>query len=163
MHKTNRLFFLLPAIVLMVAGTAIPALAGPEGTIVSKINSARGAVGLAPVDTYWDLTDDARAHSARMSDRGKIYHNSALGGVTGVWAKLGENVGMGVDLGSLHNAFMSSPGHRANILGDYNYIGVGVEADGGGALWVTVVFMKAAEGLNGGTTTTTTTTHSLRR
>ncbi|MDK1097101.1 MAG: CAP domain-containing protein [Actinomycetota bacterium] len=156
MRQTHRLFLMLVASTVMVAGMAIPALAGPEGTLVGKINSSRAASGLAPLDTYWDLTDDARAHSSRMSDRGEIYHNRSLSSVTSVWMKLGENVGMGVDIGSLHNAFMNSSSHRANVLGDYNYVGVGVKADDAGVLWVTVVFMKAADGLNGGTTTTTT-------
>jgi uncharacterized protein YkwD len=144
------------AVAVLFMGMAIPAFAGPEGTLVSKINSSRSAAGLAPLETYWDLTDDARAHSARMMDRGDIYHNPALGSVTGVWEKLGENVGMGVDLNALHSAFMNSSSHRGNILGDYNYVGVGVKTDAAGVYWVTVVFMKAAPGLNGGGTTTTT-------
>ena len=156
MRTSYRYLIAVMAIAVMVAGMAIPALAGPEGTLVSKINSSRSAAGLAPLETYWDLTDDARAHSERMMDQGSIYHNPNLGGVTGVWQRLGENVGMGVDLNALHSAFMNSSSHRANILGDYNYVGVGVKTDGAGVHWVTVVFMKAAPGLNGGSTTTTT-------
>jgi uncharacterized protein YkwD len=63
---------------------------------------------------------------------------------------------MGVDLNALHSAFMNSSSHRGNILGDYNYVGVGVKTDAAGVYWVTVVFMKAAPGLNGGGITTTT-------
>ena len=156
MRNTYRSLIMVMAVSVMVAGMAIPALAGPEGTLAGKINSSRAASGLAPLETYWDLTDDARAHSSRMMDQGSIYHNPSLSSVTGVWQKLGENVGMGVDLNALHSAFMNSSSHRANILGDYNYMGVGVKTDDAGVHWVTVVFMKAAPGLNGGTTTTTT-------
>jgi len=157
MRISYRYLVLVMAVTVMVAGMAIPALAGPEGTLVSKINSSRAASGLAPLETYWDLTDDARAHSSRMLDKGEIYHSSSLGSVTGVWEALGENVGMGVDLTGLHNAFMNSSGHKANILGNYNYVGVGVKTDDNGVNWVTVIFMRAAPGLNGGGTTTTTT------
>ena len=146
---------MLVAITVMVVGIAIPAFAGPEGTLISRINSSRSANGLAPLETYWDLTDDARAHSAAMMDRGEIFHSTSLGGVTGVWQALGENVGVGVDLNALHDAFMSSSSHRSNILGDYNYVGVGVKTDEAGNSWVTVIFMRAAAGLNGETTTTT--------
>ncbi|MCZ6630362.1 MAG: hypothetical protein O7D28_03330, partial [Actinobacteria bacterium] len=52
---------------------------------------------------------------------------------------------------SLHKAFMASAGHKANILGDYNYAGIGT-ASSDGVLYVTVVFMKKG----GGSTTTTT-------
>lgn len=156
MRSSYRYLIMVMAVSVMVAGMAIPARAGPESTLVSKINSSRAANGLAPLETYWDLTDDARAHSSRMMDQGSIYHNPSLSSVTGVWQKLGENVGMGVDLNALHSAFMSSSSHRANILGDYNYVGVGVKTDSAGVNWVTVIFMKAAPGLNGGTTTTMT-------
>ena len=146
---------MLVALSVMVVGLAIPAHAGPEGTLFSRINSSRSASGLAPLESYWDLTDDARAHSGRMMDRGSIYHNPSLGSVTSVWHALGENVGMGIDLNAMHDAFMNSPSHRANILGNYNYVGVGVKTDASGVSWVTVVFMRADPGLNGGGTTTT--------
>ena len=136
----------------------LPAHAGPAGTLLSRINNSRAAAGLAPVETYFDLTDDARAHSARMMDRGEIYHNTNLGGVTGVWQALGENVGVGWDINALHDGFMNSSGHRANILGNYNYVGIGVKQDDDGAYWVTVIFMRAEPGLNGGGEETTTTT-----
>jgi len=155
MRTSHRYLITLLALSVMVVGLAVPAQAGPEGTLFSRINSSRSASGLAPLETYWDLTDDARAHSARMMDRGSIYHNPSLGSVTGVWQALGENVGMGIDLNAMHDAFMNSPGHRANILGNYNYVGVGVKTDASGVSWVTVVFMRAEPGLNGGGTTTT--------
>jgi len=155
MRPTFRSLVIVMAVTIMVMGMAIPAFAGPEGTLVSKINSSRAANGLAPLETYWDITDDARAQSARMMDRGEIYHNPSLSSATGVWQRLGENVGMGVDLNALHSAFMNSSAHRGNILGDYNYVGVGVETDAAGVNWVTVIFMKAEPGLNGGSTTTT--------
>jgi hypothetical protein len=145
----------LIALAMLTTVLAAPAHAGPEGTLVSRINSSRAAAGLPPVETYWDLTDDARAHSARMAAEGRIFHNSALASVTGVWQALGENVGVGWDPNELHDSFMSSGPHRANVLGDYNYVGVGVKTDDDGAIWATVIFMRAAPGLNGGSTTTT--------
>jgi hypothetical protein len=51
---------------------------------------------------------------------------------------------------------MNSSGHRANILGDYNYVGVGVASDGD-VLWVTVIFMRKGAAPEPTTTTTTTT------
>ena len=35
---------------------------------------------------------------------------------------------------------MASPGHKRNILGDYNYVGIGTDTRGG-SLYVTVVFV----------------------
>ncbi len=150
MPRHRRLVAVVAATIMLV-GMAVPTSA-VEGTLVDKINSSRATNGLTPLEPYWDLTDDARTHSSRMADRGEIYHNTSLYNVTGVWQKLGENVGMGIDLNALHGAFMNSSSHRGNILGDYNYVGVGVETDAAGVYWVTVVFMKAPSGLNATTT-----------
>jgi Cysteine-rich secretory protein family len=155
MRTARRTLVLAAITAVFVSAFAIPAMAAPAGQFISKINSSRAAAGLGPLESYWDLTDDARSHSNLMADRGEIFHSSTLGSVTSVWEKLGENVGVGLDVDSLHTAFMNSPGHRGNILGDYNYVGVGVTEGADGFIWVTVIFMKAAPGLNGGTTSTT--------
>ena len=100
-----------------------------------------------------ELVPDARAHSAEMMAAGNIFHSSNLAGVASGWESLAENVGAGPSVSSLHTAFMDSAGHRRNILGDFNYAGVGVkEADG--QIWVTVIFMR--KGAAPPTTTTTT-------
>jgi len=155
---TMKRFVTLAAIAtVFIATFATPALAGAEGQFVSKINASRAAAGKAPLEVYWDLADDARAQSAAMAAKGSIYHNPGLAGVTSGWTTLAENVGVGFDVNQLHQAFMDSAPHRSNILGDFNYVGVGVKVDDAGLVWVTVVFMKAEPGLNGGGTTTTTT------
>ena len=69
MRNPVRYLIIFMAVAVMFMGMAIPAFAGPEGTLVSKINSSRSSAGLAPLETYWDLTDDARAHSSRMMER----------------------------------------------------------------------------------------------
>ena len=109
---------------------------------VALINRDRSAEGLSTLATYWDLEDDALAHTERMIDAGHIYHNPNLADVAGpVWSRLGENVGVGGTVETLHQAFMNSPGHRANVLGDYTHVGIGVQRDAASKMWVTVVFM----------------------
>lgn len=108
------------------------------------LNDERAAQGLAPLTTYWDLEDDAHAQTERMIDAGQIYHNPDLAQVVGpVWSRLGENVGVGGTVETLHRAFMNSPGHKANVLGDYTHVGIGAQRDDDQKLWVTLVFMKA--------------------
>jgi len=157
MRKLNRLVTLAIAMSVFVGAFATPALASAEGQFFSKINASRAAAGKAPLEVYWDLADDARAQSAAMAIAGKISHSPGLSGVTSGWQALAENVGVGVAVDALHQGFMASPGHRANILGDYNYIGVGVKIDEAGLIWVTTIFMKADPNHNGGGETTTTT------
>lgn len=153
MRTVRKISIVLVALVVMTVGLAVPAHAGTEGSFLSKINSSRASAGLPPLTMSSELVPDARAHSAEMMAAGNIYHSSNLAGVASGWESLAENVGAGPSVSSLHTAFMNSAGHRRNILGDFNYAGVGVkEADG--QIWVTVIFMR--KGSAPATTTTTT-------
>lgn len=147
MRTRHRVMLLVVATSLAAFGWALPAQAGAEESFVAEINTERAARGLEPMQVYWDLTDDALAHSAAMMSQDRIFHNPDLAAVTNEWQRLGENVGVGYSVGSLHDAFMNSPAHRANILGDYNYVGVGVVQGSGDVLWATIIFMRGPEGL----------------
>lgn len=131
----------------MFTGLVPQAVAGSgESSFVTSMNAERAARGLVRLEVYWDLRDDARSQSAAMNSQDKLYHNGALSSVTSGWIALGENVGVGPDVAAIQAAFMNSAPHRKNILGDYNYVGVGtVQAEG--KMWVTVVFMKGPPGL----------------
>lgn len=157
MRTARKIAIVLIALVVMTMVTALPAHAGAEGDFLSRINASRSAAGLPPVSMHSDLVPDARSHSAEMMAAGQIYHSSNLAGVASGWEALAENVGAGPSVDSLHSAFMNSAGHRANILGDYNYVGVGVAGEGD-VLWVTVIFMRKGAAPEVTTTTTTTTT-----
>lgn len=155
--KTRWLSLLL-VVALATLGLSASAGAdsGSEQSFLSAINSTRSSNGLGPLKMDGGLQSHARKHTADMIAAGKIYHSSSgeLQGAAGSgWTKLGENVGRGGSVSSLHKAFMDSSGHRANILGDYNYAGIGTDT-ANGVLYVTVVFMK--KGSTSSPTTTTT-------
>ena len=158
MRTAHKISIIVVALVVMTVGLAIPAQAGTEGAFLSKINASRAAAGLAPVSVHSDPTPDARTHSAEMMAAGDIYHTSPLSAVASGWEALAENVGAGPSVDSLHAAFMASSGHRRNILGDYNYVGIGVSQSESGQLWVTVIFMRKGAPAPAPTTTTSTTT-----
>jgi len=150
MRRTLRLLSSALSISILALGlNAAPALAAPEDSFVAKINATRGANGLAPLEVYWDLADDAEAHSKVMMSTSDLHHNPNLGSVTSGWSALAENVGVGPDVARLHEAFMDSAGHRKNILGNYNYVGVCVVRESETKIWVTVVFMRGPDGLVG--------------
>jgi uncharacterized protein YkwD len=126
--------------------------AAQETSFVSKINAERSRRNLRRLALDLQLTRVARGWSTVMTDQDRMYHNPRLGDqVRGDWTRLGENVGYSAATGAtpadlverLHTAFMNSPGHRANVLGDYNRVGVGVRIAGDGTMWVTVNFSKA--------------------
>ena len=145
--------------VLALSGAAMPAVAGQseEAAFIASINQSRASAGLNQLAGFWDLADDARVHTAEMLAAGQIYHssNSQLASYATGWSLLGENVGMGPNPSLLHQAFMNSPTHRANILGDFDLVGVGAQTDASGTMFVTVIFMKSAAPAPAPTTTTT--------
>ena len=143
---TRRIAALITAVLLVATVFAAPALASPgdEASFVSLVNSERANRGLKTLSVYWDLVDDARVHAGVMADADQIFHSSNLAGVTTGWAALGENVGVGPTVATLHAAFMNSTGHRDNILGDWDSMGVGVTFNDSGYMFVTVLFMKSA-------------------
>lgn len=146
-------------------GAAAGADSGSEQSFLSAINSTRSSSGLGSLTMDGGLQSHARRHTADMISKGDLFHSSsgALESAAGSgWSKLGENVGRGGSVSSLHQAFLDSSSHRANILGDYTHAGVGTDTSDG-VLYVTVVFMKKGETTPETTTTTeapTTTTTS---
>ncbi len=121
---------------------------GDELSFVAKLNDMRVAQGLRPLETRGALFDMARSWSGHMLAAGGISHNPNMAAqAPGNWAKLGENVGMGMDVQGLHDAFVASPSHYRNMVdGQFDAVGVGVVHRGDGMIFVTVNFMttKAA-------------------
>lgn len=147
---------LVVALATIGLGASAGADAGSEQGFLSEINASRAAAGLGPLKMDGGLQAHARKHTADMIAKGEIFHSTSaeLKAAAGSgWTKLGENVGRGGSVGSLHNAFMDSSGHRKNILGDYNYVGIGTDSKDG-VLYVTVVFMKKGETSSAPATTT---------
>ena len=162
MGRTTARSFARLLVISVVASTTIIALTGTswaaDGTHAAaelafsrRINDSRDAAGLGPLTVNLALTRVARAWSDRMAGDGEISHNPQVANqVDGDWTRLGENVGFSSRSGTtttefvdrLHDAFLASPGHRANIMGDYNQVGIGVRMTGD-TMWVTVNFMKA--------------------
>lgn len=119
-----------------------------EAEFLELINQERAADGLNPLTRLDVLVDGARGQAQAIHGAGYLFHNPDLADVTTGWYALGENVGYGPTVIALHNAFMDSPGHRANVMKDtYNYAGVGVVIDANSVIWVAVVFMYGPAGL----------------
>ncbi len=138
---------LMLAVLLPAAAPAAEARTvepGLEQQLTDLINRDRRAAGRSSLATELQLTRVARDWSQTMADARSLSHRPDLAGqISGDWQLLGENVGVGPSLSRLHDAFMASPGHKANVLGEFNRVGVGVvEADG--RLWVTVNFLRGS-------------------
>jgi len=136
--------------------------ASMESQFVAKMNAARQSAGLRPYSVASDLTSVARQHSAQMASKQELYHNPNLTSQVQNWQAVGENVGEGPTVSDIHNAFMQSPEHKANILDhDFTQVGVGVVVDKQGIIWVTEDFRQpqSSTGSSTGHSTSSTTTH----
>lgn len=143
--------FLLAQFLLPASPTAT-ATSDFESQVVDLINQERAAQGLAPLTPHYMLANAAEAHSNNMT--GGCGHaedwvsNIVEAGYT-PYSGLAENVACGqATPEQVVSAWMSSAGHRDNILGDYQHIGVGYHHAPGsfwGHYW-TVDFGKPAPG-----------------
>lgn len=149
----------LPVVITAVAAAMVlsPSLSATAGTsgdnscwrtktserdFARKMNAARDKAGVQRLRMDPELSKAARSHTQAMAKKDVLYHTPTerLKWKVTNWRVLGENVGVGGDVSSLHRAFMNSAGHRANIeYGTFKHVGVGVKR-ANGKMWVTVIF-----------------------
>jgi hypothetical protein len=147
-RPTRSLAAILLALALTL-GLAGPAAAqtlepGLEDRLVTLTNQARAREGKPPLRVELQLTRIARDWSHTMASRQELSHRPSLGSaITGSWTRTGENVGVGPSIDRIQDAFLNSPGHRRNIVGDFDRVGIGVY-ERNGRYWVTVNFVKGS-------------------
>jgi len=142
-RRTAVVIAIALAAALALLGAATPAFANDSGTLASLVNRDRAAHGLRPLARSGALDAVALNWAHHMADSGRMSHNPSLAAqVPGGWRALGENVAMGQPSPqAMETAWMNSPGHRANILGDYTHVGVAFLI-AKGQIWGVEVFAK---------------------
>jgi uncharacterized protein YkwD len=119
----------IAAMVLASSGAA--ASPSHESDFVSRINAERSARGIRTVTVKSDLVAVARSWSDQMAAAGTISHDPNLPNEVDGWTALGDNVGKGPSVSTVHEAFMNSPEHKSIILDSrFNQVGVGVTQSG---------------------------------
>jgi uncharacterized protein YkwD len=146
---SQRKRFLTAALVSLLLATLVPITSASaacyspgkrERRFASLINVARSGVQDLRLDP--ELSKVAKVHTRAMVKENSLFHtpSDTLRRRVTNWTTLGENVGVGSTVESLHEAFMNSPAHRDNILyGSFRHVGVGVMREDG-RMWVTVIF-----------------------
>ena len=112
---------------------------GFEAEFAASINGLRSSNGLGGLSRNGSLDAEAREWSKKMAADGAISHSS-IGRFLPPWSTAGENVGSGGSVSGLFGALANSPGHRANMLGNFTHFGIGVWVDASGSIWTTHVF-----------------------
>ena len=112
--------------------------------MADQINAARARAGQAPLAFDSGIQYIAVGWSDSMAGRQVLSHNPSFADQIlrhRDYRTAGENVGRGPDLGTLFQAFLDSPAHRANIEEPaYHHVTVGCLTDRDGQFWVTQNF-----------------------
>lgn len=156
------LLTLLISVALTVATSdraAAATNASTEQSFVNLLNTYRTAHGRRALTVSSGARSVARGWSATMAGQDRLFHNpnmvSQLAGVARNYRIVGENVGYGWNVQSLHDAFVNSPPHRENMLESrFNYVGIGV-SQAGSKIWVAVEFIGTPDHLAGAATSST--------
>ncbi len=158
--RAKHLFDKRVAVVLMTALVALgvsscapPASSTPGASapgdvsaIVQAMNQDRAAAGLGSLGYNDQLAASGANWASSIAAGGSLVHQNlsailAQPSYSG-YHTIGENLLVGPDgmsAGAMESAWMNSPGHRANILGAFSTVGVGI-AHSGGRIWVAVEF-----------------------
>lgn len=126
------------------APVTVSAETAAEVEVLKLVNDERAKVGCSPVAANSALSDLAQAFSEDMAARDFFDHTDPSGlspwdraAKAGITSLGGENIARGqADAAAVMEAWMNSPGHRANILNcDFKTLGVGVHLGTGGPWW----------------------------
>ena len=130
------------ALVIVVAALLSACLGPAQSQVQRELNSDRVAHKLAALPINAEAQAKAQAWAQRLASERKLYHSHLPDGIRSKWCSLGENVGYGPSVASIEDAYMASPGHRANILATkWNGVGVGY-ATNGTRVYTVHVFIK---------------------
>jgi len=117
--------------------------------VLALVNAERRARGLAPMVLDGRLQSIAQSHSVDQAARRTMSHTGGDGSTLRVrmdrsgfpWRSAGENVAYGYSTSTaVMNGWMNSSGHRANILGSFTHLGVGLAYSSTGVPYWTQVF-----------------------
>ncbi len=109
--------------------------------MIGLVNEERAKAGCGPLTEHPLLTKAAQGHSDDMAARDFFDHTNPDGDGPGeritaagyTWSSYGENIAKGQTTpAQVMDAWMNSPGHRANILNcGFKEIGIGLHTSGG--------------------------------
>ncbi|TJY37087.1 CAP domain-containing protein [Pontimicrobium aquaticum] len=116
--------------------------------ILELVNLHRKSIGKQELIRNSDADNIAKGHTHYMINQGKISHDNFAKRFLELQDQVqaitaGENVAFGYANGkTVVDAWLNSPGHKANIEGDFVYIGIAAVKDSNGAYYYTQLFYR---------------------
>ena len=123
--------------------------------VLFYVNQYRAQHGLGPLKIQAQISQQAHQHSQDMADHrqpfGHLGFNQRFNYLRKHLPEIqggAENVAYNYKTAKIVvDNWMTSRGHRQNILGHYNLTGIGIVRDKQGKLYYTQLFLKTAEGM----------------
>lgn len=162
--QVNRRYLLpaLAAFVLLAAAFAgcseaptdpgDPTAVAIETSVHAKINAYRATKGLPALELNATIAAQARAHSSNMASSAvafghdgfndRVTEISKVIAVSDAAENVAFNNGFDDPASEAVRGWLNSPGHLANIEGDYELTGIGVVKSSDGAYYFTQIFVK---------------------
>lgn len=134
-----------------VAHYTTASLSAQEQIAGNLLNSDRANYGLPALTIDPELSRIARIKSQDMRDNHYFAHTSpTYGDIRSMLTKLGysynaagENIAHHATVEKAQAAFLSSPGHRRNIMNkSYTKVGIGIALDEKGYVYLTQIFVR---------------------
>ncbi len=137
-------------------GSSRPQAGAPESQLLEAANRDRASAGLPALQWDLSLAAAARQHAQRMAQANTLSHQfpgelplqrrATQAGAR--FSLIAENVAEGPSAAHLHQQWMNSPPHRANLLDpELNAVGIAV-VQSGGTLFAVEDFSTAVPALN---------------
>ncbi|GGD17327.1 hypothetical protein GCM10007231_15390 [Nocardioides daphniae] len=104
-----------------------PSPVSPEvALILQETNAFRAQHQLKPLTLSAPISEVAQRWSQTMASTGTFAHNPSYASqIPKGWTRAAENIAAGYAVDAVVDGWINSPGHRANLLGDFTHIGIG--------------------------------------
>jgi len=121
-----------------------------EVQMINLVNAHRKSKGLVELKGHSETIFQSQSHTKYMAHKlNRLTHNGFSDRIAKIKneesrniSRSGENIAYNSSVSLAHNALLKSRGHRKNIEGDFTHIGVGIETNSRGRLFVTQIFIK---------------------
>lgn len=133
--------------------TPAPAMNSIELATYNLVNKYRQSRNLPPLVADPDISAQAKAHSEQMARSGNMSHegfNDRVASVakTIVYRNAAENVAYNMGYGQPDlvavQGWIESPGHKKNMVGQFDLTGIGVARGARGEYYFTQIFIRKA-------------------
>jgi len=123
---------------------------GIEQSVFTQINNYRYSKGLPKLTLNSAIDNQARIHSQNMASGKVAFGHTGFQdrlkairiSYTGAAENVGYNQGYSDPATQAVQGWLKSPGHLANIVGNYNLTGVGVASNSKGQIYFTQIFLR---------------------